>query len=129
MYGSQEGTYNLQNSPTYTDAGTYTVYYKVVPADGYSGGVESTLVGSKTINKINWSGSVTVEEDGIGYRGRYNGSGTIIKWESSNNNGSSWTTQSGTSNPSPRAGYTYKTFRVTIGGDDNHYQTQFTGSK
>ena len=129
IYYSTDGGNNWSTSvPTGTNAGTYTVYYKVVPADGYSGGVESTLVGSKTINKINWSGYVTVESTGYGYRGRYNGSGNIIKWESSNNNGSSWTTQSGTDNPSPTAGYTFKTFRVTIGGDTNHNQTQFTGS-
>ena len=28
-YGTTEGTYNLETSPEYTDAGNYTVYYQV----------------------------------------------------------------------------------------------------
>ena len=39
--------------PAPTNAGTYTVYYKVEPAAGYTGGVESTSLGSKVINKAN----------------------------------------------------------------------------
>ena len=39
--------------PSAINAGSYTVYYKVVPADGYAGGVESTSLGTKTINKAN----------------------------------------------------------------------------
>ena len=42
-YGSQEGTYNLQNPPTYTDAGTYTVYYQVTMPN------YTTVTGSKTV--------------------------------------------------------------------------------
>ena len=34
-YGTAEGTYDLTASPTYTDAGTYTVYYQVT-ADNYT---------------------------------------------------------------------------------------------
>ena len=34
-YGRTEGTYNLSTCPTYTDVGTYTVYYKV-SGDGYN---------------------------------------------------------------------------------------------
>ena len=29
MYGTEEGTYDLSENPTYTDVGTYTVYYQV----------------------------------------------------------------------------------------------------
>lgn len=39
--------------PAPTNAGTYTVYYKVEAAEGYTGGVESTSLGSKVINKAN----------------------------------------------------------------------------
>lgn len=39
--------------PAPTNAGTYTVYYKVEPNAGYSGGVESTSLGTKVINKAN----------------------------------------------------------------------------
>lgn len=52
-YSTNGGSSWSTDVPTGTNAGSYTVYYKVVPADGYSGGVESTLVGSKTINKAN----------------------------------------------------------------------------
>ena len=39
--------------PAPTNAGTYTVYYKVEAAEGYTGGVESTSLGNKVINKAN----------------------------------------------------------------------------
>ena len=57
MYGSQEGTYNLQNSPTYTDAGTYTVYYQVTMSN------YTTVTGSKTveISKANITPTVALE--------------------------------------------------------------------
>lgn len=42
-YGETEGTYDLDESPAYTEAGTYTVYYQV-SADGYS-----TVTGSATV--------------------------------------------------------------------------------
>ena len=67
-YGTVNGTYNLTSSPTYTDAGTYTVYYQVSKT-GYT-----TVTGSKNvvINKaantltlsatnVNYSNPITVE--------------------------------------------------------------------
>ena len=56
-YGSQEGTYNLQNSPTYTDAGTYNVYYQVTMSN------YTTVTGSKTveISKANITPTVALE--------------------------------------------------------------------
>lgn len=39
--------------PAPTNAGTYTVYYKVEPNAGYTGGVESTLLGDKIISRAN----------------------------------------------------------------------------
>ncbi len=46
-YGTTEGTYDLNTAPTYTNAGTYTVYYKITAA-GYNSETGSAKV---TINK------------------------------------------------------------------------------
>ena len=43
MYGTTDGTYNLNASPTYTDAGTYTVYYQVTKPNFI------TVTGSETV--------------------------------------------------------------------------------
>lgn len=54
IYYSTDGGANWStDEPTGTNAGNYTVYYKVEPDDGYTGGVASTSLGSKTINKAN----------------------------------------------------------------------------
>lgn len=54
MYYSTDGGTNWSTSlPTGTNAGNYTVYYKVEPDDGCYGGVASTSLGTKTINKAN----------------------------------------------------------------------------
>lgn len=54
-YGTTEGTYSLSVCPTYTDVGTYTVYYKV-SGDGYKDYTGSADI---TINPrpvtLNWS--------------------------------------------------------------------------
>ena len=42
-YGTTSGTYNLTAAPTYTNAGTYTVYYQVTKT-GYT-----TVTGNKTV--------------------------------------------------------------------------------
>ena len=52
-YSTNGGSSWSTSVPTGTNAGTYTVHYKVEPADGYTGGVGSTSLGSKTINKAN----------------------------------------------------------------------------
>ncbi len=63
IYYSTDAGANWSTSvPTGTNAGSYTVYYKVVPDDGYTGGVESTSLGTKTINKAN--GYVNLSEYG-----------------------------------------------------------------
>ena len=59
IYYSTDGGTNWSTSATGTNAGNYTVYYKVVPNDGYAGGVESTLLGTKTINKANGTCSLS----------------------------------------------------------------------
>lgn len=123
---SSEWSTTVPSAPT--EAGTYTVYYKVVPADGYSGGVESTSLGTKTIAQATPSGSVSVAKGGsIGkfvYQGTYTGSGTVTNWERSTDN-SSWTAMNDTSNTSGWwSNTTY--FRVTVGGN-NYIERQFTG--
>ena len=55
-YGETAGTYNLDQSPTYTDAGTYTVYYQVTK-EGYK-----AVTGSKTVTINKAQGSVQLEQ-------------------------------------------------------------------
>ena len=73
------GTNWSTETPTQTNAGTYTVHYKVVPDDGYTGGVESTSLGSATMAKAN--GWVTLSpSSSSGWRSgetRTNASSTI----------------------------------------------------
>ncbi len=71
-YSTNGGSSWSTDVPTGTNAGNYTVYYKVVPDDGYTGGVESTSLGTKTINKANgWvSLSSTSSSDWMNYWGK-----------------------------------------------------------
>jgi hypothetical protein len=57
-YGTTEGTYNLNASPEYTDAGSYTVYYQVTQ-ENYQ-----TVTGSKTVVIAKADVSITYNEDG-----------------------------------------------------------------
>lgn len=52
-FGTEEGTYTLDASPTYTNAGEYTVYYQVT-MDGYQ-----TVTGSAIVNIAKAAGSVS----------------------------------------------------------------------
>ena len=52
-YGTANGTYNLTESPRYTDAGTYTVYYQVTAND------YNTLTGSAKVKIAKATPSVT----------------------------------------------------------------------
>ena len=62
-YGTSEGTYDLDESPKYIDAGTYKAYYEV-SREGYK-----TVTGSKTITINKKEGTLTISET----------SGTIFK--------------------------------------------------
>ena len=53
MYGTKKGTYNLEASPTYTDAGTYKVYYQVTQ-DNYN-----TIADSATVTISKAAGGLT----------------------------------------------------------------------
>ncbi len=55
-YGVEEGTYNLEESPTYIDAGTYKIYYEV-SKDGYK-----TVTGSKTVTINKKEGTLAISE-------------------------------------------------------------------
>jgi hypothetical protein len=59
MYGTTEGTYNLQAAPTYTDAGTYTVYYQVTMKNF------TTVTGSKTVTIAKANASITKAPEAI----------------------------------------------------------------
>ena len=59
MYGTTEGTYNLQAAPTYTDAGTYTVYYQVTMKNF------TTVTGSKTVTIAKANATITKAPEAI----------------------------------------------------------------
>lgn len=126
-------------APTGTNAGHYTLYYKVVPASGYDGGVEETLIGTKTIGRVSWTGYVIKlnEVDGTltytygqyCYDGNYSlstgdGSSITYQWEYLDNNGN-WNSKNGSRLRSERDFYA-RQWRVTYGGDLNHNPTTFT---
>lgn len=58
-YGEAEGTYDKTSSPTYTDAGTYTVYYQVTK-EGYT-----TVTNSATVTIAKAAGTVSFETTAI----------------------------------------------------------------
>ena len=64
-YGTAEGEYTLSENPTYTDAGTYTVYYKISKANYF------TVYGSQTvtINQINATVTITGHNATVDYDG------------------------------------------------------------
>lgn len=61
MYGTQEGKYDLTESPTYTDADTYIVYYQVT-MDNYT-----TVTGSATVDISKADITPTVSLEGWTY--------------------------------------------------------------
>lgn len=85
-YGTAEGSYTLTASPTYTNAGTYTVYYQVTKTD------YTTVTGSATVEITKADMTVTAE----GYTGIYDGldhsitvtapSGATVKYGTSADN-------------------------------------------
>jgi len=135
--------------PTATNAGTYRIYCKSETDLGYTGCVEETELGTVTVNRVNWTGSVTVEMgskchnydlgggqsyDTYWWIGTYNRSGahsdgTITKWEYCNwlfrqSVWSGYNNANNTGNSSPWIEEAPR-WRVTIGADNNHNQTQF----
>ena len=59
-YGETAGTYNLDASPTYTNAGTYTVYYEVTKAN------YTTVTGNQTITISKAAGAISYATSSIG---------------------------------------------------------------
>lgn len=58
-YGKTDGIYDLDDSPTYTDAGDYTVYYQVTK-DKYT-----TVTGSAEVKIAKAAGSISYGEDKV----------------------------------------------------------------
>ena len=56
-YGTTEGTYNLETSPEYTDAGSYTVYYQVTRAN------YQTVTGSAVVEIAKATPSITFDKE------------------------------------------------------------------
>ena len=54
-YGTAEGTYTLDASPTYTNAGTYTVYYQVTKANYKTEASSQTVAISKAAASIGYA--------------------------------------------------------------------------
>lgn len=120
-------------APTGTSAGHYTLYYKVVPASGYDGGVEETLIGTNTIGRVNWTGYVSRETTGINLSyGEYHYDGShdlsegnpTYQWEFLNLSGY-WQNKNGNLTQS-NTEYFASQWRVTYGADLNHNSTTFT---
>jgi hypothetical protein len=133
------------NRPRGKNAGTYTIYYKVVPNPGYEGGVEETQLRQSVINKANWTGKVTKHnltsrnpENIVSYA-TYDANNSLTpvtaaeasnitcQWEYSYYNaqttfvpisGGGWTTSPSHSGVGE--------WRVTYGADNNHNQTSIT---
>ena len=66
QYGTKEGEYSLAENPSYIDAGTYTVYYKVT-MDKHTPVEGSAVV---TINQINATVTITGHNTTVNYDGK-----------------------------------------------------------
>ena len=113
-YGLEQGTYDLDKSPTYSEVGEYTVYYEVTK-EGYK-----PVRGSKTISITKAEGSVTAPTaKTLTYNGSAQelinaGSSTTGTIQYKLNNGSYLTSIPTATNPG-----TYTVYYRVI-GDSNH---------
>ncbi|MBR3737551.1 MAG: carboxypeptidase regulatory-like domain-containing protein, partial [Eubacterium sp.] len=64
-YGTESGTYNLSEAPTFTDAGTYTVYYQVTRKNYITISDSATV----TINRINAVVTISGHTTTVDYNG------------------------------------------------------------
>ena len=131
--GNSWGTDWFTDTPAWSVAGRYTLYYKVVPHDGYRGR-EATCFGVKEIYKSHdRPGYLTTSWSAI-YNPRtmynhvitsatYHGTGTIIKWETTNFYPGKppvfWVDFGSTANPTPFT--STGGWQVTIAPDNNYY--------
>ena len=86
-YGTQEGTYDLTESPTYTDAGTYVVYYQVTKENYTTVTGSATVEISKTAGELAYSATTASAElngDGWTAPSLSNPHGLDITYSSSN---------------------------------------------
>ena len=132
MYYSTDGENWTATVPTALDAGNYNTYYKIEPSGLYQG-VEPTLVGTVTINKVYWTGTVTVTDaispnQSIKYRATYQGQGTISSWHYRWDSSYGWSLSETAPVNNPSLLALGKQWLATIAADKNHYQTQISGS-
>ena len=86
-YGTLEGTYDLTASPTYTDAGTYQVYYQVTKENYTSVTGSATVEISKAAGELAYSAataSAELNSDGWTAPSLSNPHGLVITYSSSN---------------------------------------------
>ena len=114
-YGTTSGTYNLTSIPTYTNAGTYTIYYQVT-ATNYTTKTGTLTI---TINKASAKVTTVPTAKTLAYTGSSQalvtagaGTGGTFKYSTDNTN---W----GTSIPTKTAAGTYTVY-YKVTGDDNH---------
>ena len=114
-YGTTSGTYNLTSIPTYTNAGTYTIYYQVT-ATNYTTKTGTLTI---TINKASAKVTTVPTAKTLAYTGSSQalvtagaGTGGTFKYSTNNTN---W----GTSIPTKTAAGTYTVY-YKVTGDDNH---------
>ena len=88
-YGITEGSYDLTENPTYTDAGTYTVYYQVTK-DGYEATTGNAIV---KINKAKPTVTAPTAKENLTYTGGAqelinagSTSGGVMQYSLDNNN-------------------------------------------
>ena len=114
-YGTTKGPYNLTAAPTYTNAGTYTIYYQVT-ATNYASRTGSLII---TISKADAKVTKAPTAKTLTYTGSSQalvtagaGTGGTFKYSTDNTN---WSTTIPTKTP---AGTYTVYYKVT--GDDNH---------
>ena len=133
--GNSYGTDWSTDVPAGSEAGVYSISYKVVPHDGYRGR-EATYLGETVMKKSrDLRGYLTTDRQFMHNFGEmfshvlisatYHGSGTIVKWETTKfypgKPPQMWVEYGSTANPTPfepRGGW-----QVTIAADNN-YNTQ-----
>ena len=113
-YGTTAGSYTLNDSPTYTNVGEYTVYYRVSQTGYFA------VTGSQTVNisKANQSAPANVGKTNETSQNEADGTitGVTDKMEYSADNGTSWTVITGTTVTGLAAG----TYLVRYAADSNH---------
>ena len=117
-YGTEDGAYNLDNSPQYIDAGTYTVYYQVTK-EGYK-----TVIGNQNVIIRKAIGSMIAPTD---KELTYNGSAQELVVAGTSNTGTvQYKIDDGSYSadlPTATNAGTYTVYYKVV-GDSNHYDVE-----